>query len=340
MVLAASLLSVGLAQLACATPAVSRSAALEESVAATASAQVLSGEDSDDTLRTAQAEATRGAMGAAATQMAKLGLSQAANAATAAAVEPVLAELRLYGIDPSEGHTAWVHPPFDLDVNGYMQTDSANEFGSTVAADFVLSADIAWNTQYGTSGCGFALRSDGNRDKPNQYMLLASRGGSGHITFMTLANGQLASSRDFFPRTNDPSFDAQNGGVNRIAVVARGVKFTIYTNGVKIGEVTGGEAPTRPVLPTVPNLPVAPGLPALATQAKQTANAHEEELDQAEANFEGQRRAFEQNNTRFEKGFIAMLAMSESGETHCRFENTWLFLLGEALFAPPAAPVK
>jgi hypothetical protein len=30
---------------------------------------------------------------------------------------------------------------------------------------------------------------------------------------------------------------------------------------------------------------------------------------------------------RFERGFIAMVAMSESGRTICQFDNAWLWLL-------------
>ncbi len=41
----------------------------------------------------------------------------------------------------------------------------------------------------------------------------------------------------------------------------------------------------------------------------------------------GQRRAFEQYNTRFGRGFVAMLAMSESGQTQCLFHNAWLWLI-------------
>jgi hypothetical protein len=33
--------------------------------------------------------------------------------------------------------------------------------------------------------------------------------------------------------------------------------------------------------------------------------------------------------TNFEDGFVAMVALSGSGATHCRFENIWLYLLGE-----------
>jgi hypothetical protein len=124
---------------------------------------------------------------------------------------------------------------------------------NVTAADFALAADITWDTQYGGSGCGFMFRSDGDKNKPNQYMVIATRFANGHVIFSALADGELANIHEFYPRDDDRSFDAQNGTTNRLAVVARGNLIEIYTNGVKIGEVDTTQPPTLPVRPRSPS---------------------------------------------------------------------------------------
>jgi hypothetical protein len=39
--------------------------------------------------------------------------------------------------------------------------------------------------------------------------------------------------------------------------------------------------------------------------------------------------ALETVNTEFDRGLIAMVALSESGRTLCQFNNTWLWLMNE-----------
>ncbi len=69
---------------------------------------------------------------------------------------------------------------------------------------FVVSSDITWNTQYGTSGCGFVLRSDGNKNALNQYMVIATRGASGHVLFVTMSQGKIVGGRDIYAYGIDP----------------------------------------------------------------------------------------------------------------------------------------
>src|SRR3990172_4549421 len=127
-----------------------------------------------------------------------------------------------------------------------------NQLATATVAAPVLAADVTWDTQYGSSGCGFMFRSDGDKNKPNQYMVLATRLGNGHVIFSATAEGELANVHDYYPRTDDRSFSAENGSTNRIAVVGRGNIIEIYTNGVKIGEVDTTQPPPLPVLPKPP----------------------------------------------------------------------------------------
>jgi hypothetical protein len=222
-------------------------------------------------IETSQANATGTAQSRAATQAAEDALDADAQAATAAASEPIRAELPTYGIDPSEGHLGWIHPPELLTAEEHMDYAYINRFASTLAEDFVISGDITWNTQTGIAFCGFVLRSNGNKDALKEYLVLISRASNGFLTFVKQSPGNQIQETQFDNVENiDSSFEWQNDTTNRLTVVGRGDTFTIYTNGVYIGQVTDNEYP---------------------------------------------------------KGFVAMVALSESGQTRCQFDNTWLWLL-------------
>jgi len=190
--------------------------------------------------------------------------------ATAAAAALVLVDLPLYGVDPAAGELAWIHEPETLVVDQYLGSASANRHALTVARDFVMSADITWNTTTGVSGCGFALRSDGNQDAFNQYLAFVTRAGNGTVFFVRQQNGEATRQENIATSGLDNSFQWQNDTTNRLTVVARGASMSVYTNGRLIGSFGAGD---------------------------------------------------------FEKGFVAMVALSESGQTVCHFENTWLFLI-------------
>lgn len=244
--------------------------ALAESIAATATARAAGGSLGSSARQTAEAAANALDESTAATQAAEAALRLELDAATATAVAPMLMELPLYGVDPTQGRPGWVHPPETLDVQGFMQYDFANRFIATVAQDLAVAADITWDTTTGLSGCGFVLRSDGNKEALNQYMVIATRGANGHVVFAPQVNGEVETGVDLYARGIDPLFQSANGTTNRLVVVARGSTFDIYTNGTWIGQIS---------------------------------------------------------DTRFDRGFVALVALSESGRTVCQFSNAWMWLI-------------
>jgi hypothetical protein len=207
-----------------------------------------------------------------ATQLAVQGTAQAEQAATATAIAPITAELAGYGVDPAEGSLAFIHPPLVLDAAGFRGYSYANENIATVARDFVVSTTITWNTRFGDSGCGLVLRTDGNDEAVNQYVVVMTRAANGHVYFAPMAAGEVIQPEivDMYARGIDPVFTSANDTTNKLAVVARGSTFTVFTNGTQVGQL---------------------------------------------------------DNTRYERGFVAMTALNNSGETHCEFNNTWLWLL-------------
>jgi hypothetical protein len=301
-------------------------AALSASVAGTATAAQVNA-DSSNTLATAQVEATSRSQDIFATQTAQDIDQGEAQLATATATAPILAELSLYGLDAASGHTGWVHDPLTLELTAFHDYAYGNDFMNVTASDFVLAADITWDTQYGGSGCGFMFRSNGDQNKPSQYMVIATRFSNGRVIFSALADGELANLRDFYPSDEDRSFEWQNGTTNRLAVVARGDQIEIYTNHVKIGELDTTQAPKLPALPAKPVPPLDQGDLAALQRYQAQLKEYDEITQQIQANYQTATKNFKSGNAVYDDGFLAMLALSQSGHTICKFENAWLWLL-------------
>jgi len=300
-------------------------AAINQIVRSSATAAVQSGQNPEAAVITAQAEATASAMSVHATQ--GVLIPQADQEATAQAFAPFQAQLPLYDVDPDRGRPGWVHPPVTLEVQGYHQFDYANDFLRTVAADFAISADITWDTQYGTTGCGFVLRSDGNQEAYNQYLVIATRGASGHVLFGVMSEGEVVNWKDLYAYGLDPKFDWQNGATNRLTVVGQGQTFAIYTNGTKIGEVDPSDPPPQPVLPPPPVKPPDNVDQALLTEYAKQVEQYQEVVSDIRSIYAGRLRYNQKADKVFDRGFVAMVALNESGTTRCQFQNAWLWLI-------------
>jgi len=302
--------------------------AISASIRETATYQAAGNQNSNLGVETVQAQATAFSLSAGATQTAEAGLSDEAKAATASAVAPILAELPKYGVDPTAGRMGWIHPPVSLEVEGFMQYDYINNFIATVAGNFVVSAEITWDTIGSTSGCGFVLRSDGKEDGLNQYLAIVTRVANGHVLFATMAEGKVVTGQDIYAYGRDPNFNWQNKATNKLTVVGRENRFWIYTNDTLIGEID----PSAP--PAQPNLPPEPIKPSDKTNAEAMANylikkaEHDAVVEQIRADFRARQQALQKADTVFERGFVAMVALSQSGrKTVCEFNNGWLWLI-------------
>ena len=300
--------------------------ALSQAIAGTATAEKADTSNAGS-LATAEAEATRQSQEISATQTAQLADRDEHQLATATVAAPIVAELPTYGLDASSGKVGWIHDPLTLEISGYQQMTFGNDFMNITAKDFVLAADVTWDTQYGDSGCGFMFRSNGDQQKPDGYMLIASRFANGRVVFMALADGEFANLRHFYPKEVDRSFEWQNGTTNRITIVGRDNILEVYTNLVKIGEIDTTQPPKQPILPPKPQ----PPLDQMDQNAKQIYEdqlaQYEDIVQQSQINFQVAKTNFEAGKAVFSDGFISMLALTQGGQTTCEFDKAWLWLL-------------
>lgn len=251
-----------------------------------------------------------------------------AQQATADAARPVLAEVPFFDVDPDIGRVGWVHPGFTLEAVGPEGVAARNDFAGVVAGDFVLSADITWNTQYGDSGCGFVVRSDGNPNVPSQYMFAMTRFANGHVGFLVISKGELVNGADLYPRSKDRKFSADNDSTNQLTIVGRGTRFKIYTNGVLIGEVDPNVPPPIPEVPQPPDSSEATTPEQQATLAV-LQSAEGQVKQEIMARYAERKELFNESNKDFPKGFTSMVAITQAGKVTCTFNNAWLFLIEE-----------
>ncbi len=300
---------------------------LSADVAGTATAQVINAGGASNQLATAIAKATAGSAIIYSTETARASLNDESRMATATVIAPVVAELPRYGIEPGQGQVAWIHKPVTIDLNGYQQSGYANDFPQVTAKDFVMAADVTWYTYNSLSACGFMFRSDGNRNKPNQYMVMITRFATGYLAFTATVNGEMSNIRTFYPSQQDKSFTWLNNATNRLAVVARGNLIDVYTNGVLVGTIDTTQPP-----PSLLQAPPSLELPKNATPAQlqdyqnqidqnaQTVELMQSQLAQANQNYA-------KNKAVFSDGLLGFVGISQSGITTCTFSNAWLFLI-------------
>jgi hypothetical protein len=301
------------------------SAAVQETV----TARALEASSGDDSLATAVSNATQQAEWIYATQTARASLNEPSRLATATAIAPVVAELPLYGIDPGDGYVAWIHDPVTLELVGYQQTDHASDYPAVTAADFVLVSDITWNTFNSIAGCGFLFRSDGDAVRPTQYTVLMERIASGQITFTASVEGELSNYHKRYPKNEDPSFDWANDATNRLALVVRGNLIDIYTNGIFIGQVDITREPPAYSSSEAESASESDLTAEERALLQQQAEQEEENVDRVTAELNEARRNFVKNQPFFYDGFLAFLAVSDSGTATCTYENAWLFILND-----------
>ena len=302
--------------------------AISASIRQTSTAAAALEQNPNAPIETAHALATSQVQ-AAATQAAGSALSDEDIAATATAEAPIIAKLPDYGVDPSAGRLAWIHPPETLEVEGFMNFDYVNYYISVIAQDFVISADITWDAIGSESSCGFVIRSDGNEDAMNTYLATISRVASGYFLFLTIAKGEAVTGQVYYANRRDPAFDWQNGATNNLTVVGRADRFWIYSNGTLIGEVDPSARPELlDILPSEPEAPAdASNAEAMAQYAIELAN-YDAEVAQITAEYRARERALQNADTVFDRGFMAFVALSRAGKkATCQFDNGWLWLI-------------
>ncbi len=106
---------------------------------------------------------------------------------------------------------------------------------SPTASDFVMQADITWNTTSGVAGCGFIMRAAPDVDHGDSYRLYLIRLGplwdiEYYKTGKFFAN--LTGFRDA------PPLDDGVDSTNTVTVVVQGIQMAVYANGQEMDTIS------------------------------------------------------------------------------------------------------
>jgi hypothetical protein len=158
-----------------------------------------------------------------------------AAATTAAYVTQIDAELQKYDLSTQDGHLGWIHTPVTMKLDTYGEYQYTVDYPEVKASDFVVHADIKWDTSTGLAGCGFLLRAADDFERGAQYQFAIVRLAFNplwdieyynHGQFQTNVTGDLL---------NAPSLDDRPGSTNAVTVIVEGDKMTAYANGERLG---------------------------------------------------------------------------------------------------------
>ena len=300
---------------------------LSAAVAGTATGNASNVGGPADELSTAVAEATAKSANIYATITARSSLNDASRQATATVIAPAVAELPRYNVDPASGHVAWIQGPQMIDLNGYQQSGYANDYKQITAKDFAMAADVNMNTFNSLSACGFMFRSDGDPNKPSQYMIVITRFATGYMAFTATVKGEMSNMRTIYLAAQDKNFNWQNNATNRLAIVVRGKMIDAYTNGVLVSSIDTTQPPP-------PNQQTPPSFEPPANADSQQLQDYQNQLTQNQQNVDlvnsqmsDARKNFAKNKPIFDEGLLGFVGVSQSGHTTCTFNNSFLFLI-------------
>jgi hypothetical protein len=300
---------------------------LSAAVAGTATAQTANVGGAADQVATAVYKATAQSANIYATETSMGSLNDASRLATATVIAPVVAELPRYNINPGQGYVVWVHKPVTIDLNGYQQSGYANDYQQITAKDFVMAADITWYTFDSLSACGFMFRSNGNRNKPSQYMVIITRFATGYAAFTATVDGEMSNMRTFYLAGADKSFNWFNNATNRLAIVVHGALIDVYTNGELIGEVDTTQPPPDS-MQSPPSLEIPKnGTPQQLQEYQNLIDQTSQKFSVEQSQMANAKMNFAKNKPIFSEGLLGFVDVSQSGESKCTFSNGWLFIL-------------
>ncbi len=164
--------------------------------------------------------------------------SAEAEAAAAAVEASIKDELAKLGITLEKGELAWVQTePIKISFSAGGGNDSAPFAEEMTFSDFILKADMVWNSETGFAGCGIIFRSEPNFETADQYQFNTIRVSGLPLWDMELwLSGQYVMTLGGRMRSNG-AINQENGSTNTYVIVAEKDLFTAYANGEKMSRL-------------------------------------------------------------------------------------------------------
>lgn len=148
------------------------------------------------------------------------------------------AEMKRYELSTDEGRLGWFSETFDIKVDTYNEERIESPYPEVTASDFMLGADVTWNTSTGLAGCALVVRAEDDFERGKQYRIYLMRlQGLPLWDIEYFAHGQFQ--RSVTGKILDAGpIDSRQGATNKVLVVGRENKLTVYANGDRLGSFT------------------------------------------------------------------------------------------------------
>jgi hypothetical protein len=159
----------------------------------------------------------------------------AADQAAARAMDEVGNELESIGFSADSGQLLWLQDgSVGIELDEYGQWIFLPFDEDLVAADFVLKTDVTWESTSGLMACGLIFRSERNIKEGKQYYYAMTRlSGLPMWAISYLQYSQYQ--KDISAARANSAINQDQGGTNKIVLVAEGEKFTLYINDIRAG---------------------------------------------------------------------------------------------------------
>lgn len=139
-------------------------------------------------------------------------------------------ELAEYGLTADNGHLAWRGFPVPLTVTEYLET-SLYEVTDEEVKDFILKANVKWDTTSGLAGCSILFRQDGEFETENRYEFIWMRlQGAPAWDIERMEFGKFM--RNVSLQVNyDTILQDKKGATNEMVLKVVGEEFKVWING-------------------------------------------------------------------------------------------------------------
>lgn len=151
----------------------------------------------------------------------------------------IQAELEELGIDPARGRLAWrSDEPIGMTLDTYNTFATYPFIDGAEIADFVLKAEVSWESTGGLMICGFWMRGESFEERAAHYLFQTLRLSgipAWDIEYIKF-NQWVATLSSGGQVQTTIAIDQDFGATNTYVIVADGAVMEVYANGTRLGQ--------------------------------------------------------------------------------------------------------
>ena len=164
-----------------------------------------------------------------------------ATQAVAMAIEEIDAELQTIGHSTDTGSLAWISEnPAEINITTYNTHYWLTLASGQNFSDFILKADVTWESTSGLAICGFWFRAQSEDENAEHFKFLTIRLSglpAWDVEYWKYNEWQATVSPGGQIITT-PHLNQEQGSTNTFILVAEGNVLTAYANGNRLGQAT------------------------------------------------------------------------------------------------------